>query len=242
MTNIVAIIQARMGSTRLPGKVLADLDGQPMIERVVRRCEQIRALNDVVVAIPDSPSDDILADFLKSRHLAVFRGPEHDVLGRYRLAAETLNADVVVRITADCPLLDPDVSQEVIAAFLQAGADYASNTVMRTYPRGLDTEAFSIAALRRAARDATDPADREHVTRHIWRNPGTYRLLHVRARQDRSHLRWTVDTAEDLAFVRAVLTELRSMGSDFRYRDILTLLESRPDLARINAHVVQKPA
>jgi len=230
-----------MGSTRLPGKVLADLDGHSMVERVVRRCEQIQSLDNVVVAIPDSPSDDILADFLESRAFAVFRGPEHDVLARYHLAAEALGADVVVRVTADCPLLDPEVSQAVIAAFLRRGADYASNTVIRTYPRGLDTEVFSVAALRRASRDATEPADREHVTRYIWSNPGIYRLVHVRARHNRSSLRWTVDTPEDLAFVRAVLIELRAMGDNFRYRDVLALLRRKPNLTRINAHVVQKP-
>ncbi len=240
--KVVAIVQARMGSDRLPGKVLADLDGQPMVERVLRRCDQIAGITDLVVAIPDSPGDDALADHLRRRRRAVFRGPESDVLARYLRAAERYRADVVVRVTADCPFLDPDVSDMVIAAFLRGAVDYASNTVERTFPRGLDTEVFSLDALRRAADEATDPADREHVTRYIWRHPQRYRLCQVRAEEDLSHHRWTVDTAEDLAFARAVFAELRPLGDRFRYRDVLRILSHRPELVAMNAHVAQKPA
>ncbi len=241
MSHVVAIVQARMGSTRLPGKVLASLEGQPMIEHVLRRCAQIRLVDAVIVAIPDTHQDDALAHLLGTRHYPVFRGPEEDVLERYRQAAEAFRADVVVRITADCPFIDPDVSDQVITTFLQGRADYVSNTVERTYPRGLDTEVFSIEALRRAAREADDPADREHVTRYIWRNPTKYRQVQVKAQGDFSHLRWTVDTEEDLAFARAVLRELRPLGHAFRWTDILQVLSLRPELLAINAHVEQKP-
>lgn len=234
----VVVIQARMGSTRLPGKVLARIGGRPMIAHVIERATSIHGADAVVAAIPDLAEDDPLAEVLGSLDTPVVRGPMDDVLSRYLRAIDAAAADVVVRVTADCPLLSPTVSSEVLSAF-GTDDDYASNTLERTYPRGLDTEVVRADALRAADAGGATAAEREHVTPFVWRRPERFRLRSVRAAVDRSALRWTVDTPEDLAFVQAVHAELGT-GS-FDMPEILALLAERPDLAALNASVPQKP-
>lgn len=234
--RVVAIIQARVGSTRLPGKVLMPLAGQPMVAHVVARAREIVGVDAVVAAIPDLAEDDPLAAAAAAAGAEVVRGPADDVLARYHGAAALAGADVVVRITADCPLLSPLVSGNVLAAFVDC--DYASNTLRRTYPRGLDTEVLTTAALDTADREAADPIDREHVTPFIYRRPDRFRLRDVVADIDRSDLRWTVDTADDMAFATAVYDAL---GAAFEMDDVLELLQRRPALAELNRSSVQKP-
>lgn len=234
--NVVAIVQARVGSTRLPGKVLMELGGRPMVAHVLARASAIGGVTSVVAAVPDSPEDDALALSCRAAGVHVVRGPYHDVLARYAIAAEAADADVVVRLTADCPLLSPAVSSRVVAKFV--GCDYASNTLDRTFPRGLDTEVFSGEVLGMAAREATEPAEREHVTPFLYRRPERFRLRSVVGVPDRSHLRWTVDTPGDMAFARAVYS---SLGTDFEMDDVLGLLERRPELLDLNRDSVQKP-
>jgi spore coat polysaccharide biosynthesis protein SpsF len=234
--RVVAIVQARVGSTRLPGKVLMDLGGRPMVARVIERARATPGVALVAAAIPDLPEDDVLARACDARGALVVRGPSEDVLARYALAAEASRADVVMRLTADCPLLSPRVSAHVLAEFVDC--EYASNTLRRTYPRGLDTEVFSAAALRHAERFAIDPVEREHVTPFIYRHPERFRLRAVVDLTDRSGMRWTVDTPEDLAFASAVY---HALGDGFEMDDVLDLLERRPELARLNRDSIQKP-
>lgn len=236
--RVVAIIQARMGSTRLPGKVLEPIGDRPMLAHVVERAMRIPGVRGAIVAIPDLSEDDVLQEALVKLGVPFTRGPADDVLARYEVALDAAGPDTegIVRITADCPLLSPEVSGRVVAGL--AGADYVSNTLDRTYPRGLDTEAVRVDALRLAAREARSPAEREHVTPFIWRRPQRFRLTSIRDDVDRSHLRWTVDLPEDLATVRAIYAEL---GPDiFDLEAIYDLVGRRPELATMNASVEQK--
>ena len=199
-----------MTSSRLPGKVLAPVLGEPMIGRQVERLRRARRIDKLLVATSVDPSDDPLAAYCESLELAVFRGPLNDVLERYRAALATCpGATAVVRLTADCPLADPGLIDEVIDRHHAVGADYTSNTMgERTFPHGLDTEVIRPAALVEAAERADDPYEREHVTPYIYRRPQTYRLAGVTRAESRAALRWTVDFPQDLAFVRDVYERL----------------------------------
>jgi spore coat polysaccharide biosynthesis protein SpsF len=232
----VAVVQARMGSTRLPGKVLMPLAGRAMVLHVLDRAARIRGVNAVVAAIPDLADDDLLAETVASAGYAVSRGASDDVLARYGAAARQNNAEVIVRITADCPMLSPRVSGRVLDVFL--GCDYASNTVERSFPRGLDTEVMTTEALNIAVREATKPSEREHVTPFIYNHPERFRLRFAVDGNDRSGLRWTVDTPEDMAFVTTIYDEL---GPDFEMEDALGLLQSRPELSRVDSPAIEKP-
>ena len=205
--KVVGIIQARTSSTRLPGKVLMDLAGQPMLAHVVHRAARAASLDQVVVATSDRPDDDPVAELCAKRRWHCFRGSRDDVLDRFLRAAESFEADVAVRITADCPLIDPGVIDSVVERFMASGpgVDCASNTQpRRTFPRGLDTSATRLAALRRISREATEQRHREHVTLYMFEQPEKFRIEGVFAPEDRSDMRWTVDTAEDFRFVEKV--------------------------------------
>lgn len=238
--RVVAIIQARMGSTRLPGKVMTDLGGEPVLARVVARARKARLLDEVVVATTGLEADNVIVDFCAARGWPCFRGSEEDVLDRYFRAATAFGADIVVRITSDCPLIEPEVIDLVVQRFLDGGSvDYASNTLPpRTFPRGLDVEVMAFAALATAWREDDNPAWREHVTPYIYRHPEKFRLLSVTNEEDYSHMRWTVDTAEDLAFVRKIYEHFGAQ--DFAWRDVLRLLEDHPEWLEINRHVRQR--
>ncbi len=238
---VVAIIQARMGSTRLPGKVLADIEGQPMLAWVVERARRARKVERTVVATTTDAGDDPVVALCAARGYACTRGHPTDVLDRYLQAAREAGAQVVVRITADCPLIDPEVVDRTVEAFLAAwpGVDYASNRIVRTYPIGLDVEVVRREALERAAVEAREPYQREHVTPYLYESPGRFRVVSVEAEDDYGHLRWTVDTPEDLAFVRQVYRRFGGRA-DFGWREVLDLLAREPDLIAINAHVRQK--
>ncbi len=238
--RVLAIIQARMGSTRLPGKVLLDLAGKPMLERIVSRCRQASTLDEVLVATTTQPADDRIADLCAAHNWPGFRGSEDDVLDRYYRAALQQQAEIVVRITGDCPLIDPEVIDLTVKKFLEHGAlDYASNSLDRiTFPRGLDVEVMSFNALTRAWHEDHNPAWREHVTPYIYRHPEKFRLLSVTNEVDYSHLRWTVDTPADLALVRKIYEHFG--GDDFSWRQVLALLAQHPQWLEINRYVAQK--
>lgn len=230
----VAIVQARLGSTRLPGKVLADIAGQPMLWHVIQRLRRATALDDIWVATSEQASDDALAAYCAAQGFAVFRGSEEDVLDRYYQAARAAAADFVVRITADCPLLDPAVVDKVVRAFDSARHDYVANVFRYTYPDGLDTEVFSFAALERAWHEAVPGPEREHVT-VLMRTSGRFRTgANVEHTTDlsRRQLRWTVDTAADLAFVRRVFAAFGDQP--FGLEEVLGLLEKNPTLTQMN--------
>jgi glutamate-1-semialdehyde 2,1-aminomutase/spore coat polysaccharide biosynthesis protein SpsF len=237
--NIVAIIQARMGSSRLPGKVLADIGGDSMLGRVVDRTRLSKSVSSVVVATSTASPDDAIAEFCARRDCAVYRGGETDVLDRYFQAAKAHRADVVVRITADCPLIDPAIIDRIVGAYCKGGCDYASNTLVCTYPDGLDVEVFSRQALAIAHREARRQSDREHVTPYL-RSSRRFRLRNVDCELGRSlqHLRWTVDEPQDLAFVRAVYARLGGRP-DFSWREVLALLDAEPSLAELNSEPVR---
>lgn len=240
MTRTVAIIQARMGSSRLPGKVLAEIGGASMLAQVVRRLRGASRVDEVVVATSRGLDDDAVAAEAARLGAGVHRGSASDVLDRYVGAARASSADVVVRITADCPLLDPGVVDRVIGA-LDRDVDYASNTHDRSFPRGLDTEALHRDTLERIARLGSSPAAREHVTAFVMEQPALFRIAQVAADVDDSDLRWTVDTPDDLAMVRG-LYEALGLGAELRpYREVVAAVRARPELAAVNAHVAQKP-
>lgn len=237
--TLIAIVQARMGSSRLPGKALKDIQGRSMLARVVRRAQRSSLIDRLIVATTDKEADDAIASECKILGVSVFRGSEDDVLDRYYQAAKAFSAEAVVRITSDCPLIDPDVIDRVVRVFLDNRPDYASNTIENTYPRGLDVEVFTFSALEKAWRNASLDFERVHVTPYIYLHPELFRKLSVTAEKNLSFYRWTVDTAEDLALVRAVYEK---MGGDdhFSWRDVLDLFEREPGLAELNRHIRQK--
>ncbi len=239
MNRVVAIIQTRMGSSRLPGKVMEDIGGETMLARVVGRTKRAQLLHEVVVATTVNPEDEVIVDECQRLHVAVYRGKENDVLDRYYQTALVYQIGTIVRITSDCPLIEPAVVDKVISAFLSEGPDYASNAIERTYPLGLDVEVMTMHALTRAWQEAAKPHERTHVTPYIYQNPSKFCLLHVRGDADYSHYRWTVDMPEDLAFVRAVYERLGNYN-DVSWNEVLRLIQSEPDLSAVNRHVRQK--
>lgn len=239
--NIVAIVQARLGSTRLPGKVLLDLAGKPVLARVLDRLSRAKRLNKVVVAATVEVGDDPLEWFCKQHGWPCFRGSQNNVLDRYYQTAKAFQADVIVRITSDCPLIEPEIVDCVVARFVAGlpDVDYVSNVVApRTYPRGLDTEVFSFSALDRTWTEAKAPRFREHVTLYTRSHPEIFRIRGLTSDVDYSHMRWVIDTKDDLEFVRRIYEHI---GNDeFSWRDVLVLLENHPEWLDINKHVRQK--
>lgn len=243
MNRVVAIVQARMGSQRLPGKVLMDIAGLPMLAHGVQRLSRATRVDEVLVATSDSPADAPIVAFAHTYGLRVYTGSETDVLRRYADAAEWARATAIVRITGDCPLIDPEIVDSVVEAYLDSDVDLASNVIERTYPRGLDTEVFSIGLLRYLDRFAGKPHEREHVTAHVYLNRDQFWLASVETQGPlaRPELRFCVDTGDDLAFVREVFGRLGGSGNAFTALDVVSLLEREPALTAINAHVEQKP-
>jgi spore coat polysaccharide biosynthesis protein SpsF len=239
MLKVVAIIQARMGSTRLPGKVLKDLEGESVLARVVNRLRRASLIDELLVATTDRGADDVIVEQCRRYAVPVFRGDEDDVLDRYLRAAQASKADVIVRITSDCPLIDPEIADKTIRAFHAERPDYATNCLVRTYPRGLDTEVMAYRALERAWRAADQSYQRAHVTPYIYEHGDEFKILSVKGDADYSNHRWTVDTAEDLEFMRAIYSRLRDRN-DFLWRDVLDLLEREPELVELNRSVMQK--
>ncbi len=233
--RIVAVVQARMGSSRLPGKVLATIGGHPMIRHVLFRASQSMA-DAIVLATSTHKEDDALAKAVESMGFQVVRGSLEDVLDRFHKTAVATSADVVVRLTGDCPLVDPEQIDRCIGMFRTGNYDYVSNAYPKaTFPDGLDTEVMSAKVLELAWREADKPSEREHVTSFIWNRPERFRLGSVHSPQDFSHLRWTVDESRDLVFVR----ELYSMldPDTARMADVLELLKRNPDLLEINREI-----
>ena len=240
---VVGIIQARMGSSRLPGKVMLDLEGQPVIARVYARVARAELLDHVLVATSTAEEDDPITVFCQSHSIPFFRGHSTDVLDRMYHAAKENRAEIVVRITGDCPLIDPDVIDQCVQVFLQAQppVDFVANRLpgRRTYPVGLDTEVCSFDALEQAWSKATQQYQREHVMPFLYEDPSSFSVLCVDAQSDFSNLRWTLDTKEDLKLLREIYR--RFDGRDtFSWLDVLALHEREPELARLNAGIPQR--
>lgn len=239
--NIVAIVQARMASTRLPGKVLADIVGAPMLARVVTRAGRANCLERIVVATSDSSEDDEIVEICQTYGFEYFRGNELDVLDRFVQAARVFKAEVIVRITGDCPLIDPALIDLTVETMQSAGADFAANRLPwdRTFPVGLDVEVCTLEALEEAWQQAEMPNEREHVMPYLYKDGGKFEKILVRNDEDLSHFRWTVDEPSDLDLVREIYSSFGGRD-DFTWREILDLVKSKSTLAAINARVQQR--
>lgn len=240
MGRIVCIIQARLGSTRLPSKVLLPILNKPMLWWDMYRVQKSKYIDDVVIATTTKLSDDPIAALCEKHGWHVSRGSEDDVLDRYYQAAKKFNADHIVRITSDCPMIDAQVVDYVIAGYLSAvpQPDYGSNIQARTYPRGLDTEIFSVESLNNAWTNAKDKHEREHVTPFIWQYPEKFQLHSIANAQNFSSHRWTVDTPEDMELIQKIYQHFGH--GDFYWHDVLSLLDDNPEWVQINQHIEQK--
>lgn len=234
---IHAIIQARLSSTRLPGKVLQSFSGNTLLGHIIERLSFSKHISKVVVATTSSAADDTLIEWLKSRNIPYYRGDESDVLNRYFEAAKNFGSTHIARITSDDPFKDPEIIDKVATLYLKKSLDFAYNNNPPTFAEGLDTEIFSFEALTRANQDASDPFEREHVTQHFYRNPGKFRQENLVSNTDFSDMRWTVDTASDMEMAREVYRHLYRKGSVFLANDILELLKQKPEIQSINQNV-----
>ncbi len=238
--RVVAIIQARMGSTRLPGKVLKDLAGDTVLARVVNRSRRAKLLDGVVVATTERPADDVIVRECERLGVPCFRGDEADVLDRYYRAAKQFAAEVIVRITSDCPLIDPELIEEHVSRLLDrwAQVDFVTNMARPSYPLGLAVEVMPFDVLARMHRMSDTAELREHVTTLAYVKPDLFRIAHVSYPHDLSHLRWTLDTREDLELLRLMVQQF---GSDrFSWTEMLSLAQQHPDWMEINRHISQK--
>ncbi len=238
--KISAIIQARMGSTRLPGKVLMNIGEKPMVWHVVNRLTYAKKLNDIILAIPDSKENDKLEKFAQDNKIKYFRGSEENVLSRYYGAAKKFKCEVIVRITSDCPLIDPKIIDLVIEKFLNSGADYTSNVLKRTFPRGLDVEIFDFKTLEKAHKQAKKDFQKEHITPYIYQHPEIFRLFNIENNKNLSYMRWCVDEMKDLELVREIYNRLYKNNKIFLLKDIVNLFKKYPELLEINENVEQK--
>jgi spore coat polysaccharide biosynthesis protein SpsF len=231
----ICIIQARMDSSRLPGKVLTDISGKPMLAHVIERAIAIKGVDDVLVATTINPEDAPITALASRSGALNFAGDTTDVLDRYYQAATRLEADAVVRLTADCPLLDPVLCEEILDQFAEGDWDYVSNVMPATFPDGLDTEVIAYRALKKSWEVAKLPSDREHVTTYIRTNPELFKVSNIAQETNLSHVRWTVDEPEDLEFIRAVFKNLPETETLFPSMDaILSMLKERPDIAALH--------
>ena len=233
--STVAIVQARLGSTRLPGKVLADLCGAPLLQRQLERVRRATSLDRVVVATSTDETDLPIAELCESLDVPCFRGDLNNVLARFLGAISEFNPEVVVRITADCPLISPSVIDSIVHSFFESDCDYLSNTLDPTFPDGVDVEVVRVRALRALARLDTDIHEREHVTLGIYRRPEQFVVRNFTGNPDLSNLRWTVDSPEDLEFVRWVYTKLFYTNPKFDLAEILELLGENIDKSRTDS-------
>lgn len=241
--KVLAIVQARMSSSRLPGKVMKKICGRPMLQWVVQRARRASCINQLAVAITTDSADDILESYCREHAIEVFRGSPADVLDRFVQAGRKLFADVIVRLTADCPLIDPGVIEQTFHAFTESNVDFAANRLpppyKRTFPIGLDVEIVAMAALEKAWREAAELYQREHVMPYIYQHPDLFKTRIIDHAQDYGMYRWTVDTAEDLLFIRTI-AEKKSCQMDFGWLDVIDLLNQHPGLMKINANIKHK--
>jgi spore coat polysaccharide biosynthesis protein SpsF len=240
--KIVATLEARMTSSRLPGKVLLPALGEPLLGHLVRRLRAVRSIDEIILATTVNASDAPLVEFARRTDLAVYRGSEHDVMSRVIGAAEAGGADIVVEITGDCPLIDPDLVEQTIRMFLQNDAEYVANSLVRSYPDGMDTQVFRLATLKRSAAMTNEPLDREHVTRHICRHPELFRHLNLVAPPS---LHWpelglTLDEEADYRLLRRIIETLGPRDPLFGCRSVLELLRAHPEWVDINRSVIRK--
>ena len=237
--NAVAIIQARMGSTRLPGKVLADICGKPLLKRLIERVSATPGIDRVIVATTIDPADDVLVNWCDAQAVPVFRGSVDDVLDRFWQCAQQHPAEFIIRVTADDPLKDPEIIAQALALCASSPeVDYASNTLKPTFPEGLDIEVVRFRTLERAAREAELPSEREHVMPYVWKHPDRFVLRAFTMQPDLSHWRWTVDKPADLELVRKIFAHFADQPL-IGYQAVIAWLEHNPELLAMNAGTIR---
>lgn len=234
--KLIAIIQARLGSTRLPGKVLLDLEGRTVLEHVIRRVKSSKLVDDVIVATTINKNDLEIVKLCVNLDISVYCGSEDDVLDRYYQTARLFKADHIVRITSDCPLIDPIVIDKVITLHLREKADYTSNTIKETYPDGEDIEVFTFSALKEAWKKANLSSEREHVTPFMRKNLA-FKLVNLESNKDLSHKRWTLDNSEDYEFIKLIYKNIYNKNPDFGMEEILKFIDKNPEIEKINQYI-----
>ena len=238
--DVIAIVQARMGSTRLPGKVLKKINNRFVLDYVIERLKFSDKINDVILATTKDKKDDVLETYAIEREVRYFRGSEEDVLSRYYHAAKKYGGEIIVRITSDCPLIDPEIVDNVINKHIDNKADYTSNVIKRTYPRGLDTEVFNFDVLSEAYKNANEKYQHEHVTSYMIEHPEKFKLQNIEAKGKlkRPDIRITVDTKEDFELIKKIILHFNNLN--FKTDDIIGFLDRNPELIEINKNIIQK--
>jgi spore coat polysaccharide biosynthesis protein SpsF len=236
-------VQARMGSTRLPGKVLHPVLGKPLLSYLLERLKRVQNAQKIVVATTSNAEDDAIETLCKKEGVYSFRGNEENVLHRFWSCAEQDKPEAIVRITGDCPLIDPAIIDKIIEEYTsnKDWVDYVSNTLTRSYPRGMDCEIFSYKALQKAYEAETTASEKEHVTLYMYLHPELFKLKDIEYKQDLSHLRLTVDTKEDFELIRLILENLYPKHPMFSLQDIIDVLDQHPSWKKINSSIEQKP-
>lgn len=245
MNKITAIVQARMGSTRLPGKVMKHLQNKPVLWHVHNRLSFAKKINKIIIATTILKEDDIIKSFCEDNNISFFRGSAENVLSRYFLTAQKFHCENIIRVTSDCPLIDPAILDFMIEEFFRAknthqNIDYLSNSLQRTFPRGLDAEIFTFKALEKTFNEANEPYEKEHVTPYIYQHPKLFKLKNYSFNKDYSNLRWTLDTQEDFELIKEIYADLYNQNKIFLFDDILALIEKKPYLKKFNAGIKQK--
>lgn len=240
--KIVATIEARMTSTRLPGKVLFEIGGKPALEFMIDRIKQSRLVDDIVVATTVNNSDQPIIGLCNKIACKYFRGSEEDVLLRVLDAAKSVNADIIVELTGDCPFIDPEIIDKVIELYFSGDYDYASNVVERSFPDGFDTQVFSVQSLEKVSRLTDDPIDRVHVSCYFYNHPQKFKLANLIADQDSTwpDLRLTIDEPADYQLLKLIDEKLQDSKGMFSANEVISLLKQEPDLIEINKHVRAK--
>lgn len=242
--NVVCIMQTRTGSTRLPNKVLKKICGKTVLEHDIDRLKKATTIDKIVVATTTLEQDNIVVEIAQKSSVGYFKGSKDDVLSRYYYAAKENNADVVIRVTSDCPLIDPKIIDDMMLKFVELrkkeNIDYLSNKIKMTYPRGLDVEIFTFEALERCFKEGLKPYEREHVTPYIYLNPNKFNFENYENDKDYSELRWTLDTEEDLKLIETIYNNLYGENKLFYFEDVLRFVLDNPEISKINEHVRQK--
>ncbi len=241
--RVVIIVQARMSSTRLPGKVLKTVLGRPLLEYLIERLRRVKLAHELVIATPSEPEDSAIIELCQKLGVSTYQGALHDVLGRYASAAREYKADIVVRVCSDCVVIDPAVVDEAISYLLDPSHhyDWVGNMAERHYPRGYEVEVFTRQALEHAEREAKEEYEREHVTPFLYYNPELFSLGSVTGECALGEHRWVVDTPEDFELIKRIIEALYPIKPDFVTENILRLFEEHPEWMDINAHIKQKP-
>ncbi|TGK09962.1 acylneuraminate cytidylyltransferase [Leptospira fletcheri] len=237
------IVQARMTSTRLPGKILKKVIDKTLLEYQIERLQRVRLVDGIIIATTTNESDQPVVDLCERMNIPYYRGSESDVLSRYYEAATQFGVENIIRVTSDCPIIDPEILSEIVQSYFmyqKSGVDYVSNTLERSFPRGMDAEIFSYKTLSAAHRAAFDPSDREHVTPYIYKNPSLFSLRSVINSIDESSFRLTVDTQEDYELIKIIIETLYPENPEFGVKQVIEFLNKNPEYIKINEHIAQK--